>query len=145
MVRRDAGGVPDAVAPPAATSVAPAGPAVFDAVVGVVGAVQLVAGADHACTRDAAGAVRCWGSNTHGQLGTGTLAPAVGSQAVQGLPPIVSLRASSRATCGLTAEGAVWCWGDLRPFGAMTNARRDTPAPTPRARRIVELAGVREG
>ncbi|RYZ64131.1 MAG: hypothetical protein EOP08_09615, partial [Proteobacteria bacterium] len=40
--------------------------------VGVAGAVQVVAGSNHACARLATGQVRCWGSNLQGQLGDGS-------------------------------------------------------------------------
>jgi alpha-tubulin suppressor-like RCC1 family protein len=39
---------------------------------GVTGAVEIVVGSDHACARNAAGVVSCWGRNDKGQLGDGT-------------------------------------------------------------------------
>ena len=39
---------------------------------GITGAVEITVGGDHACARNAAGVVSCWGRNDKGQLGDGT-------------------------------------------------------------------------
>lgn len=72
----------------------------------VAGAVELAAGADHACARTAAGAVVCWGSNALGQRGgpgDGTVAQPVSSGAT-------AISAGTDHTCAVVA-GAVRCWG----------------------------------
>ncbi|MEE9384658.1 MAG: hypothetical protein V3V08_14735 [Nannocystaceae bacterium] len=46
---------------------------------------ELAAGRDHTCARLRAGAVRCWGDNRHGQLGTGARGPQLTPARVPGL------------------------------------------------------------
>jgi alpha-tubulin suppressor-like RCC1 family protein len=73
-------------------------------------AVDLAAGAGHACAVDAEGEVRCWGDNRSGQLGPG--APRASMEpVVVALPAPADAVAAGRAhSCALTGEN-VWCWG----------------------------------
>ena len=48
-------------------------------VAGLTGVAELSLGEWHACARLTAGTVRCWGSNTSGQLGEGTMTAGHGS------------------------------------------------------------------
>jgi alpha-tubulin suppressor-like RCC1 family protein len=73
--------------------------------------VQLVSGSDHACARLSDGTVRCWGSNSNGQLGTGDGEHKLRPTAVAGLAGVVDLAASFSATCAVTSAGAAFCWG----------------------------------
>lgn len=52
---------------------------------GIEGATQVTAGYDHACALLATGEVRCWGGNSAGQLGDGTLTFRDAPVTVQGL------------------------------------------------------------
>ena len=76
----------------------------------------LVGGLDHFCRLvPLTGAVLCWGSNDHGQLGVdGVDAASTEDPAeVAGLPETpVRLFPGAFATCGQMADGTVWCWGD---------------------------------
>jgi alpha-tubulin suppressor-like RCC1 family protein len=87
-------------------------------------------GLDHTCgLRGAAlgqAALWCWGSNRHGQLGTGN----VGDDGVS-MPVLVGLEsdwaevaAGTLETCGIRAGGTLWCWGDSN--GAPTPTMADT-------------------
>jgi hypothetical protein len=75
-------------------------------------AVGLCAGRAHACALRGDGTLRCWGDNTHGQLGTGATSPPP-SAPVQplGLERVVAVDCGFQGTCALQEEGAVWCWG----------------------------------
>ncbi len=82
---------------------------------GVSGAVALSTGWYHACVLDAAGAARCWGSNTEGQI-TATLEPgmvyseAIPSRAVS--DPIAEIVAGNDVTtCAIMKNGSLLCWG----------------------------------
>ncbi|MGB4835765.1 MAG: hypothetical protein WBP28_06825, partial [Nostocoides sp.] len=48
------------------------------------GVAALSAGAEHACALTQGGALFCWGANSQGQLGDGTLAPRLSAVRVGG-------------------------------------------------------------
>ncbi len=111
------------------------------------GMVEIALGADHACARDAAGAIACWGSNVNGALGDGTTDDASAPIAVAGLPPVTRLAAGELHTCAI-ADGIVWCWGggDHGQLGDGDRHDRGTPAPIagltdePELSQVVNLA-----
>jgi alpha-tubulin suppressor-like RCC1 family protein len=83
---------------------------------GLESGVQAVnAGSDHACALTAGGAVRCWGSNAYGQLGSGS-AGGFSSTPVEPLGlsgGVAAVSAGGRHTCALmAADGSLLCWGD---------------------------------
>ena len=76
-------------------------------------AVQVVAGSESSCALTADGAVSCWGSNLHGQLGNGGGESSVTPVRVFGLDGGVKAIASAEyTTCAVLADGAVSCWGE---------------------------------
>jgi len=75
----------------------------------VPGAVELGVGYQHACARDGAGAVHCWGANGEGQLGDGTTVDRVSAAPVPGVTAS-AIDAGWRHSCAITAGGLV-CWG----------------------------------
>jgi alpha-tubulin suppressor-like RCC1 family protein len=91
-------------------------------VVDLAGATALSAGGEwyegisHTCAVTSAGAVKCWGANTYGQLGNGTTAPRYAPFDVHGLGTGgVDVSAGGYHTCALV-EGVgggrgVKCWG----------------------------------
>jgi alpha-tubulin suppressor-like RCC1 family protein len=82
-------------------------------------AVQIVAGAAHACALLGDGRVHCWGNNEHGQLGLedvqnrGDVPATVPSAlpAVRFNSPARMLAAGADFTCALLGTGVVKCWG----------------------------------
>lgn len=84
-----------------------------------IASTRVAVGRQHTCAIDDAGGVKCWGSNTQGQLGDGTKEDRWAPTEVSGLSSgIVALAAGEYHTCALTAGGAVKCWGDgyLSPY-----------------------------
>ena len=90
---------------------------------GVHDAVAIALGTSSSCALLADGKVQCWGDNTYGQLGNGTVtgpdtctafatpcstAPAP----VPGLHGIVGIAAGGISVCALSSAGTVECWGD---------------------------------
>ena len=77
-----------------------------------VALVSLTAGGEHTCGLTSSGAAYCWGSNSNGQLGNGTIGGANPVAApVSGGLSFVSLSAGGAHTCGVTPSGAIYCWG----------------------------------
>ncbi len=91
---------------------APGNPAAFRA---------LTAGGTHTCALLTGGAVKCWGSNSYGQLGHGNTVQAGDDANEMGvnLPSVslgtgrtaTSISAGYRHTCALLDNGTVKCWG----------------------------------
>ena len=73
----------------------------------------VIAGGSSSCALDGSGRAFCWGSNTSGQLGVGSLSgtPQVSAVPVSGGLSFVHLTSGDRHACGLTATGEAYCWG----------------------------------
>jgi len=77
---------------------------------GLTAITAIAAGRQHTCSVGG-GQVRCWGSNTWGQLGSaiaGTQVPTL----VPGISDAVAVTAGDKHSCARLASGAVKCWGD---------------------------------
>ncbi|HYV98069.1 MAG TPA: Ig-like domain-containing protein [Gemmatimonadaceae bacterium] len=77
----------------------------------------LTAGAEHTCALAASGKAYCWGSNSDGQLGRGTIGGQfVAPDSVAGGLRFQSLAAGFAHTCGVTTDGSLYCWGKNDSF-----------------------------
>ncbi|MFN0099926.1 MAG: hypothetical protein ACKVS7_14735 [Gemmatimonadaceae bacterium] len=72
---------------------------------------SLALGAFHSCGLTDDGAAWCWGDNSNGQLGDGTLTTRLVPTAVSGGHTFETLSAGLLHTCGTTASGDGYCWG----------------------------------
>lgn len=85
---------------------------------GVEAVVQVVAGANHTCTRHTDGAVRCWGAGAAGQLGDGDTED-IGVDPLTFPPAPVDLGGAADllaanggdTTCARLTDGSLRCWG----------------------------------
>lgn len=71
----------------------------------------IAVGATHSCVRDAAGGVRCWGGNGHGELGRGTITSAETPGVVPALGAVVEIALGRSFSCARNVAGEVRCWG----------------------------------
>ncbi len=74
-------------------------------------------GTSHACALGNDSAVRCWGTNTSGQLGDGTTGTssvphdALGLDVISG-DKVTSIDAGGNASCAVLGDGSIDCWGN---------------------------------
>ncbi|WP_203335464.1 RCC1 domain-containing protein [Nocardioides limicola] len=101
-------------------------------------AVAVTAGTSHSCALLATGAVRCWGYNDAGQLGSttnnGTENPNPTPQPAVNLGErAVAITAGTEHTCALLTDGTVRCWGYnyLGQLGSATNTGTFNANPSP--------------
>jgi alpha-tubulin suppressor-like RCC1 family protein len=66
----------------------------------------------HTCAALLNGSLRCWGNNSHGQLGNGTLSSSAVPVAVRDFTGAVAVGCGERHSCALSSAGVVRCWGD---------------------------------
>lgn len=88
-------------------------------------AVEIVAAGFHTCSRLTAGAVKCWGSGTDGELGNGgseTHTTPVTVTGIDGATTVIA--AGERHNCALLDDGGVKCWGS-GTNGQLGNGRFD--------------------
>ena len=79
-------------------------------------ALAVTTGAEHTCALLDTGAVRCWGFNTHGELGQGTATvrptpTSTGAIDVSLGASVVRLTSGANHNCALLTSGQVRCWG----------------------------------
>jgi alpha-tubulin suppressor-like RCC1 family protein len=93
---------------------------------------------EHICARMVAGAVKCWGRNTDGQLGDGTTVSRSTPVPVAGLSSgVADISVGGLHSCAVLADGSARCWGDASNLGA--DVATDSPSPLP----VIGVSGAR--
>ena len=92
---------------------------------------MLDTGDRHGCAPDSTGAVRCWGSNSSGQLGDNSNSTRSTPVPVVGLSGVAQLALGYRHSCAVLTDGTAHCWGDndYSQLGDGTLLDRSTPTP----------------
>lgn len=64
------------------------------------------------CALNTAGRAFCWGGNSYGELGDGTITTRLNPARVRGLGAgMQTLATGTYSTCAIDAGGRAWCWG----------------------------------
>jgi alpha-tubulin suppressor-like RCC1 family protein len=80
---------------------------------GVLRFSSLAAGGEHTCGLTLDGRAFCWGSNSSGQIGNGSLSViVVVPDYVVGGRTFSAITAGRYHSCALTGDGVAYCWGD---------------------------------
>ena len=90
-------------------------------VLGLGVATSLAVGISHACVRQVDGAVRCWGRNSNGQLGSNSYIAGTTTAVISGLTGAVDVGAGEGHTCALINDGTVRCLGQNSTYGQLGN------------------------
>ncbi|OYT93935.1 MAG: chromosome condensation regulator RCC1 [Burkholderiales bacterium PBB3] len=91
---------------------------------------QVAVGGSHSCALTKAGGVKCWGENTHGELGDGTVIHRAFPVDVTGLTSgVTAIAVGVYHSCAVTTAGVVKCWGynSSRQLGDGTTTSRSVP------------------
>ncbi|MDI1430778.1 RCC1 domain-containing protein [Polyangium sorediatum] len=112
--------------------------------------VQISAGSTNACVLLGDGTVRCWGANTQGQIGDGTVVEKLSPTPVSGLSGVTQISVGSNRVdtqgthaCARTGDGKVSCWG-RNATGQIGNGST-AAATTPKAVNLTNVVQVAAG
>lgn len=87
-------------------------------VLGLDDAISISAGHHHACAIRGSSKPLCWGSNSGGQLGDGSLADRLTPVPVKDLEDATEISTGDWTTCALRISGQALCWGNRTGDGS---------------------------
>jgi alpha-tubulin suppressor-like RCC1 family protein len=104
----------------------------------------IAAGVFHTCAITSVGAARCWGQNSDGQLGNGSMTESHVPVPVTGFETggAIAIAAGDGHSCALSTAGAVECWGD-NESGEIGDG--SDPITVPRQLTPVSVVGFESG
>jgi alpha-tubulin suppressor-like RCC1 family protein len=97
---------------------------------GLTGVTAIAAGGEETCALMSNASIKCWGSNTHGQIGDGTTTDRSAPTTVTGITTATAIGVGPDFACAVLANTTVDCWGanDHGQLGDGTTTDRATPA-----------------
>lgn len=92
-------------------------------------AKSLALGKDHSCALLTDGSVKCWGSNSFGQLGNGNQTDSLLPVNVALEQKVIEIVSGYNHACALVSIGDIYCWGDNTngQLGIGNKVSRSTP------------------
>jgi alpha-tubulin suppressor-like RCC1 family protein len=78
---------------------------------GITGAKAIAGSEHHMCAIMSDDTVKCWGQNSSGQLGDGSVESSAIAVDALGLDDVTLITAGAQTTCALRGDHSVWCWG----------------------------------
>ncbi len=107
-----------------------------------LGVTMVAAGSAHTCAL-LDGALWCWGGNTRGELGIGSLINRSSPVRVDAGSNWTSVSTGENASCALKLDGSVWCWGTNSDGTLGVGNNQNQPSPVlvslPKAARQLSL------
>ncbi len=88
-------------------------------------------GSGFTCAVTSAGAAYCWGNNSVGQLGDGSLSNRSSPVPAGVGLTFIEVSAGASHTCGVTTSGVAYCWGDNEEAGVLGDGTSITTSSSP--------------
>ena len=86
-------------------------------------------GVNHSCALLSDNTLKCWGSNSSGQLGNGTTNNSLTPTLVSGLNDVIKVSAGVSTSCALLDNNTVKCWGSNYSGNLGNNSTTDSLIP----------------
>jgi alpha-tubulin suppressor-like RCC1 family protein len=90
---------------------------------------KLAVGTYHSCLIATGGGTYCWGYNSSGELGDGSVTLRTTPVPVTGGAAFVDIAVGDMHSCGLTAAGQIQCWGSQYNGSLGDGVYTDSPVP----------------
>jgi len=108
------------------------------------GAYSLSDPSGHSCALLAGGTIKCWGSNSAGELGNGKQGNRVPPIEVSGIGNATAVSAGGYFTCARLSSGKIKCWG-VNAHGQLgdgSTKNRSTPVVVKRTRKAIAVSAT---
>lgn len=109
--------------------------------IGVRDIREIAAGGNFTCAITDSGSIKCWGTNSAGQLGVGNYTATSQIMTVSGISNAVQISAGSEHVCALLANNTVKCWG--RNYDSQVGINSLNNVNTSSPYQINSLSGVK--
>lgn len=92
---------------------------------------KISTGGAHSCGIESSGILKCWGSNTYGQLGVGKSSIVSTPKVIEPTSTYQKISQGYKHSCGITTAGVLKCWGAnfYGQLGDQTKVDRSSPIP----------------